>query len=486
MQEKGFGRGMADKNTSKQVETKLSLSPLLPFVFQHFRLAYIGIFAPHVWIFCIIHRSGVDYGSLPIAIPLYVMLSLCMALAVAITLRTHTQRLPRMFDWLAVVILVAATIILVYPLPISGRPLAFMGSLLAGAGMALLYLQWAPFYAALDIKNAIACIFGAMAAGSALKIFIDLMPPLPATLCMIILPLFSIIWARQALAYQPARESKTHIIADEGTWPIPLKIMVGVATYSIIIGVMQALPLPFAPVSPEFLTLLHHGAEIIVAALVLYWVFVRRGLLRFSSLWQAILLFTATGLLILPLIGPQWTSSALVFVSIAQTLVVMLFWVMLADIAHHSTRNPLVIFGSGWIVYAAFFALGEAIGKAVGDQGVGMYALTVMTYFLTLAAVFSLNERNFSQRRIFADLDTPLPEKSNYASIDADCMRLGSAHGLTDREVEILQLICKGRLKNYIAETLIISENTVRSHAKHIYQKLDVHSKQELLDMLER
>ena len=33
-------------------------------------------------------------------------------------------------------------------------------------------------------------------------------------------------------------------------------------------------------------------------------------------------------------------------------------------------------------------------------------------------------------------------------------------------------------------ERLVISENTVRTHAKHIYTKLDIHRRQELLDML--
>jgi DNA-binding NarL/FixJ family response regulator len=61
---------------------------------------------------------------------------------------------------------------------------------------------------------------------------------------------------------------------------------------------------------------------------------------------------------------------------------------------------------------------------------------------------------------------------------------LGRQYNLTDREVEIVKLLCKGRSKNYIAETLFISENTVRSHSRHIYQKLNVHSKQDIMDML--
>ena len=37
-----------------------------------------------------------------------------------------------------------------------------------------------------------------------------------------------------------------------------------------------------------------------------------------------------------------------------------------------------------------------------------------------------------------------------------------------------------------IAEELVISENTVRTHVRHIYAKLDVHSHQELIDLVER
>ena len=37
-----------------------------------------------------------------------------------------------------------------------------------------------------------------------------------------------------------------------------------------------------------------------------------------------------------------------------------------------------------------------------------------------------------------------------------------------------------------IADALFVTENTVRSHVRNIYSKLDVHTRQELLDLLER
>ena len=65
------------------------------------------------------------------------------------------------------------------------------------------------------------------------------------------------------------------------------------------------------------------------------------------------------------------------------------------------------------------------------------------------------------------------------------CSALAGSYGLTPREREILELLARGRSKTHIAEAFLISENTVRGHVKHIYAKLDVHGKQELVDKLE-
>lgn len=59
------------------------------------------------------------------------------------------------------------------------------------------------------------------------------------------------------------------------------------------------------------------------------------------------------------------------------------------------------------------------------------------------------------------------------------------AFDLSERETEVALLIAQGRSKSYIAEALCLSENTVRTHAKNVYTKLDVHSKQELIDLLQ-
>ena len=46
--------------------------------------------------------------------------------------------------------------------------------------------------------------------------------------------------------------------------------------------------------------------------------------------------------------------------------------------------------------------------------------------------------------------------------------------GLSEREVEVLRLIARGRSNRQMATTLVIAEKTVSHHVQHIYDKLDV------------
>jgi DNA-binding NarL/FixJ family response regulator len=50
-------------------------------------------------------------------------------------------------------------------------------------------------------------------------------------------------------------------------------------------------------------------------------------------------------------------------------------------------------------------------------------------------------------------------------------------YALTKREIEILSNLVEGLDNQQIADKLFISIQTVRNHIRHIYEKLQVHSK---------
>lgn len=63
--------------------------------------------------------------------------------------------------------------------------------------------------------------------------------------------------------------------------------------------------------------------------------------------------------------------------------------------------------------------------------------------------------------------------------------RFAASFGLTKRESEVFSYLSKGRSLPYIADELFVTTGTVKTHTAHIYRKLGVKSKQELLDMFE-
>ena len=70
-------------------------------------------------------------------------------------------------------------------------------------------------------------------------------------------------------------------------------------------------------------------------------------------------------------------------------------------------------------------------------------------------------------------------------AISRACALLAGRHGLSEREGEVLELLARGNTRQSIAGKLVVSENTVRTHVKNIYAKLRIHSKQQLIDMVD-
>ncbi|MDD5807170.1 MAG: helix-turn-helix transcriptional regulator [Eggerthellales bacterium] len=56
--------------------------------------------------------------------------------------------------------------------------------------------------------------------------------------------------------------------------------------------------------------------------------------------------------------------------------------------------------------------------------------------------------------------------------------------GLTEREAQVVSLMAQGRTLPYIQEALYISAGTAQTHSRHIYKKMSIHSRQELIDIV--
>jgi LuxR family maltose regulon positive regulatory protein len=116
---------------------------------------------------------------------------------------------------------------------------------------------------------------------------------------------------------------------------------------------------------------------------------------------------------------------------------------------------------------AAAAELGDALqnAEAAGylrlflDEGAPMMELLQGLEPQQAAGSFALRLREASQR------------------LPAVASRVAEAEGLSQREVEVLRLLATARSGPEIARELFVTVNTLRTHTKHIFSKLDVNTR---------
>lgn len=65
------------------------------------------------------------------------------------------------------------------------------------------------------------------------------------------------------------------------------------------------------------------------------------------------------------------------------------------------------------------------------------------------------------------------------------CREATAAFDITQRELDVVVYTYRGYSAKKIAETLVVSESTVKAHLSHVYRKLGIHSKQELIALVD-
>lgn len=463
-------------------ETQGKRKRALPPVLQMRRLSMFGLFATHVWIYCVMHRYSLESGSSVVEGAFYGGLSMFFVVVALVSYRHRPKRDGYGASLLVACLMVPVTALLTLPLPFSSDAVALAAAVAGGIGIGWCYLQWGAFYAHLDIEDAVACVFASLILGSAVKACVNYLPPVPATLVLALCPALTLLLCRDARLHEPpAHRSSTHynLRTIHTLW----KIMLGVAIYGFIVGIVRGTAFTQPADAFGLMTTAHHLVEVAMGAFMLVWVFRLGKTLEVANLWRIVVVVTMAGLLALSLAGSELGGVAYMTIATAQTFIVMFFWLMLADIAHHSSLHPFTVFAAGWVAYSLPLFLGIVVARTV-TPGLASTFVILLAYLASMAMIFLLNDKNFSTQRLFADLAEPPVEVSAYDAIDRSCVQLGEEFGLTPREVEVMQLLCKGRSKSYIAETFLLSENTVRSHSKNLYRKLGVHSVQDMLALI--
>lgn len=163
----------------------------------------------------------------------------------------------------------------------------------------------------------------------------------------------------------------------------------------------------------------------------------------------------------------------------------LFWWSILGEILEYR-ENPGRILGIGLGANVLGIFLGGLVGRFLQNADLNislaatLLALTVVC--ITLALLPLLQKRLAQDLKDHVYLGESLraseeePEEEGYSAFFKD---------FSKREIEVAERLLQGKTYQMIASELFISENTVKYHVKHIYSKLNVQSRSQLIEMVE-
>lgn len=157
-------------------------------------------------------------------------------------------------------------------------------------------------------------------------------------------------------------------------------------------------------------------------------------------------------------------------------------WLLLVRVARDTDDGGVSLFSWGFMSLAA----GQLGALLVVDYLSSIaYDGTIMLQFALLVVVLVVVLFVLPNGWSYVEENRLVP-LSHEEVVALACKRVAAEGGLTDREADVMGLLAQGFSQAAISERLFIGEGTVHTHRAHVYQKLNVHSRQELIDLVQK
>ncbi len=451
-------------------------------------LCFLGLGIYRAWIEIVFVGSFVDFPTAQVAS--HDLFDIVMV-AVLFSCAAFAKRIGPFFGrrWVYVVSgssLVLSTMCMFLSLCMPGYAgsLAVPAVVLGGFGIALVILLWSELYGCLNPFR-VALYYSASMIVAAFVVYLcrGLADPWLAVVTTV-MPVASLAWAAAGFRTLPAGElPSTH----PTRFSFPWKIVLLMAIYAFAYGLQEP--------SMYQSTFGPHSAfgTLAVAAIVFAGVIARGGKFDFDIIYRIALPLMVAAFLILPSVGPLSRAVSDFCTSASYAAFSILIMLIMANLSYRYGMSAIWLFGIERGVRALFSLFGRQAEQSLESPALGFSwsqeTVSALVIIMVVAATMILfSEKELSSRWGITFLggqdtpgDTAVVKKQELAN---RCQSLASEHGLSPREEEVLLLLAQHKTVGTIERELFIANGTVKTHIRHVYRKLDVHSRDELIDLL--
>lgn len=369
----------------------------------------------------------------------------------------------------------------------AGAPTAavFAAATVTAIGGAFLFCLWAEAYSQMGgtqtlMYGAASCIVAAVA-----SFVVSTMRPPYAILATALLPLVSLACVLLSFRLLPAERPRQTGVRH----PLPWELLGIMAVAGLLSGMAGSL-IPGA----VWMGAVHRvvatglaGIVVIVMALT------RKNRIDVRFLAKMGLPLSIVALALVPFASPEWGFVVSFLIKLAYVWFTIFVLLVLANIAYRFEVPTLRLFAIARALSEAAIFAGATVRRTLIQGGllddptllVGM-ALGGIALVLLCALIWT------SEKAVNGDwgasgipLDGRLHVPGPRERFMARCDDIAARHGLTAREAEIMALIAQRKSRAEIEQQLFLSQNTVKTHVRHLYAKLGAATKADVIALFE-
>ena len=476
----------ADMQTGGEQQANTLLFGFIPMV----PLAFLGLGVYRAWIEIAFVGSFIDF---PFGLSSMRDLFDSVMVITAIACAMFAQRIGTLVGRhtalsATAVLLVGSTALLFssYCLPEMAGALGAAAAVLGGMGIALMILIWSEIYGCLNplrvaIYYSLSIVVGALVVYVYQGFKFDWLFVMTA-----LIPVVSLLMAHAAYSQLPNAERPARRPAAELS--VPWKAVLLMATYAFAYGLLEEKSYAggFGP---------HSLPGTLFAGLAIFVGVCARGKrFNFTHIYRGALPITVAAFLLLPAFNLVSDQISALCVSVGYTMQSILIMIVIATICYRYGANAIWLFGIERGVRQIFMILGRdandfalSFGLDAATTDLAISALAVIS--IVAATMIFMSESNPSSTwgaelvRKDDELHEKTPAELRH-ELSQRVVEVSRECGLSSREEEVLLLLGQRKTVGQIERELFIANGTAKAHVRHVYQKLDIHTRQELFDKL--
>lgn len=360
-----------------------------------------------------------------------------------------------------------------------------VGACLTGISSAWAISLWGEIYSSYEDRRSSACILASVIAGFVIYLVLTVLPKgiaVAGACCL--LPacgMLALMSCRQAEEVVPVwRRGSAREWLGVG-W----RILIAIFAFGTV---FWASPLLSGSQPVGVVTI---SCSVVIGALAVLIGVMTSGRVSMSMVYRIVLPLMLAGMLVaLVATGEvQRTVGAAVAMG-GFTCLDCLTYVVYAQLSRVTGFSPAAAFAVGHCaealsIPAGWLALGLVRDIGSMEQGELVMTVVVAIVLIVVSGLVVIDRDMLSRDDRDASPGTMSPIRTTAALFARQCEVAIVKYELTDREEQILLFTTRGRSVPFIASRMGLSTSTVKTHTRHIYEKMGVSGRQEMLDLIE-